>query len=147
MRISGGSKKRTLGWPSLNTQVLELAQRPSYVAVVQGLRCLKGVDTLTAITVTVETEDFRRFGHARAYMDFTGLVCSENSSGDRIRRGYITKVGNAHLRRVLVEAAWSYSHHNSTGATITKRRHGCPPAVVRITPAGRRTGCTAGTGV
>ncbi len=117
---------------SLTTQVLELAQRPSYAALVQGLRCLKGVDTLTAITLIVETQDFRRFGHARAYMDFTGLVCSENSSGDRTRRGSITKVGNAHLRRVLVEAAWSYSHHNSSGATITKRRHGCPAAVVQI---------------
>ena len=59
-------------------------------------------------------------------------MCSENSSGDKIRRGSITKVGNAHLRRVLVEAAWSYSHRNTTGTTITKRRHGRPTAVVQI---------------
>jgi transposase len=117
---------------SLTTQVLEVAQLPSYVALVQAFRCLKGIDTLSAITLIVETQDFRRFGHARAYMDFTGLVPSEQSSGDKTRRGSITKVGNAHVRRVLVEAAWSYARRNITSATITKRRHGCPTAVVQI---------------
>jgi len=117
---------------SLTTQVLELAQLPLYAPLVRALRCLKGVDTVSAITVVVETQDFRRFEHARAYMDFAGLVCAENSSGDRTRRGAITKAGNAHLRRVLVEAAWSYAHRNTTGPTILKRRHGCPTAVVQI---------------
>ena len=117
---------------SLNTQVLELAQTPAYAAPVHGLRCLKGIDTLSAVTVAVETQDFRRFPDARAYMNFTGLVCSEASSGDKIRRGSITKAGNAHLRRVLVEAAWSYGHRNTTGSTITNRRRGCPTVVVQI---------------
>jgi len=117
---------------SLTTHVLELAQLPGYARLVHALRCLKGIDTLSGITLIVETQDFRRFGHARAYMDFTGLVCSENSSGTRTRRGSITKAGNAHLRRVLVEAAWSYSHRNATGPTLTKRRHGCPTEVVQI---------------
>jgi len=117
---------------SLEAHVLAVAQWPNYAPLVQALRCLKGVDTLTAITVIVETQDFRRFGHARAYMDFTGLVPSEHSSGERTRRGAITKVGNAHLRRVLVEAAWAYAHRNSSGPTITKRRQGCPTAIVQI---------------
>jgi len=117
---------------SLTTQVLELAQLPSYTPLVQALRCLKGIDTLSAITLVVETQDFRRFGHARAYMDFTGLVCTEDSSGTKTRRGSITKAGNAHLRRVLVEAAWSYAHRNTTGPTITKRRHGGRPTSIQI---------------
>ena len=65
-------------------------------------------------------------------MKFTGLVCAEDSSGDKTRRGGITKAGNAHLRRVLVEAAWSYSHRNTTGPTIRRRRHGRPTGVVQI---------------
>ena len=100
---------------SLNSQVLELAQTPAYAALVRALSCLKGIDTLSAVTIVVETQDFRRFPDARGYMKFTGLVCSEDSSGDKTRRGGITKAGNAHLRRVLVEAAWSYSHQNTTG--------------------------------
>jgi transposase len=117
---------------SLNTQVLEVAQRPAYAGLVQALRCLKGIDTLSAVTLATETQDFQRFPDARAYMKFTGLVCPEDSSADKIRRGSITKAGNAHVRRILVEAAWSYSHHNTTGATITKRRRGCPTAVIQI---------------
>jgi transposase len=117
---------------SLNAQVLDLAQTPAYMALIQALRCLKGIDTLSAVTIAVETQDFRRFPHARGYMKFMGLVCSEDSSGEKTRRGSITKAGNAHLRRVLVEAAWSYSHRNTTGPTIAKRRQGCPTGVVQI---------------
>jgi len=117
---------------SLNTQVLALAHTPAYAARIQALRCLKGIDTLSAVTLVAETQEFQRFPDARAYMKFTGLVCSEDSSGDKIRRGAITKAGNAHLRRILVEASWSYARRNTTGPTISKRRHGCPTAVVQI---------------
>lgn len=117
---------------SLNTQVLDLAQTPAHAALVQALRGLKGIETMSAVTLAVETQDFRRFSHARSYMKFTGLVCSEDSRGEKTRRGSITKAGNAHLRRILVEAAWSYGRRNATGPTITKRRHGCPAGVVQI---------------
>jgi transposase len=117
---------------SLTTQVLDLAHSPALATLVQALRCLKGFDTLSAVTVAVETQEFQRFPHARGYMKFTGLVCSEASSGEKTRRGAITKAGNAHLRRILVEAAWSYSHRNTTGPTITKRRQGCPTGVIQI---------------
>jgi len=117
---------------SLNSQVLELAQTPAYAGLVRALSCLKGIDTLSAVTIVVETQDFRRFPDARGYMKFTELVCSEDSSGDKTRRGGITKAGNAHLRRVLVEAAWSYSHQNTTGPTIRRRRHGRSTGVVQI---------------
>ena len=117
---------------TLEQQVLALAQTDPYRVPVQYLRCLKGVDTLGALTLMVETQDFRRFHEAPAYMSFTGLVCSEDSTGETERRGSITKAGNPHLRRILVEAAWSYHHRNTTGPALVKRRRGCPPDVVRI---------------
>jgi len=117
---------------SLEQQVLALAQTDPYRAPVQYLRCLKGIDTLGALTLVVETQDFRRFHEAPGYMSFTGLVCSEDSSGEAKRRGAITKAGNAHLRRILVEAAWCYYHRNTTGPQLVQRRRGCPPDVVRI---------------
>jgi transposase len=117
---------------SLDRQVLALAQTESYRVPVQYFRCLKGIDTLGAITLLVETQDFGRFPDPPAYMSYTGLVCSENSTGADERRGPITKAGNAHLRRILVEAAWSYRHRNTTGPELRKRRQGAPPEVVRI---------------
>lgn len=117
---------------SLDQQVLELAQSAPYRTAVQYLRCLKGLDTLAAMTLAVETMNFRRFETAPAYMDLTGLVSSEHSSGSRERRGSITKTGNAHLRRILVEAAWSYRHRNITSPELAARRRGCPPDVLRI---------------
>jgi transposase len=117
---------------SLNQQVLALAQTDLYRIPVQYLRCFKGIDTLGAVIALVETQDFRRFPKAPMYMDFTGLVCSEDSSGDRERRGSITKAGNSHLRRLFVEAAWNYRHRDITSRELAKRRQGCPPEVLQI---------------
>lgn len=117
---------------SLNQQVLALAHTDLYRLPVQYLRCCKGIDTLGAVTALVETQDFRRFPLAPMYMDFTGLVCSEDSSGDREHRGPITKAGNSHLRRLFVEAAWNYRHRDITSRELAKRRQGCPPEVVQI---------------
>lgn len=117
---------------TLDQQVYDLAQTDPYRIMVQNLRCLKGIDTLSALTLVVEVQDFRRFERAPALMKMTGLVSSENSSADRIRRGSITKAGNAHLRRVLIEAAWSYQRRNVTSANLQKRRQGCPSEVVKI---------------
>ena len=117
---------------SLNQQVLALAQTDLYRIPVQYLRCFKGIDTLGAVIALVETQDFRRFPKAPMYMDFTGLVCSEDSSADRERRGSITKAGNSHLRRLFVEAAWNYRHRDITSQELAKRRQGCPPEVLQI---------------
>jgi transposase len=117
---------------SLDQQVLELAHADPYRTAVQYIRCLKGLDTLGAMTLAVETLDFRRFETAPAYMGLTGLVSAEHSSGSRERRGSITKAGNAHIRRILVEAAWSYRRRNTTSPDLAARRRGCPPEVVRI---------------
>jgi transposase len=116
----------------LDQQVMDLAQSEVYRTPVSYLRCFKGIDTLSAITLLVETQDFLRFDEAPAFMKFTGLTCSEWSSAEKVRRGAITKAGNAHLRRVLVESAWSYRRHNITGGLLLKRREGCPLEVVKL---------------
>ncbi len=117
---------------TVTQQIEDLAQTAPYRRTVQALRCLKGIDTLSAFTLVAETQDFSRFPHAPAYMSATGLVSSEYSSGARQHRGCITKTGNAHLRRVLVEAAWSYRGRNRASLVLAKRRHGCPDAVIQI---------------
>ena len=79
-------------------------------AVAQARRpaaCLRGIATLTALGIAVEVGDFERFGSAEEFMAYVGLVPSERSSGDSRRQGSITKAGNSHLRRLLVEAAWN----------------------------------------
>jgi transposase len=116
----------------LDQQVVDLAQQAPYRLLVQALRCLKGIDTLSAVTLAVEAQEFRRFPRARAFMSYTGAVSMERSSGGTVRRGSITKAGNAHLRRILVEAAWSARHGTGVSPALTARRKGCPAEVVRI---------------
>jgi len=120
---------------TLDQQVQDLAQVEPYRTPVQHLRCLKGVDTLIALTLVVEIQDFRRFETASAFMGFTGLVSSEHSSGETVWRGGITKAGNAHLRRVLVESAWCNRNNNVVSQNLATRRQGCPPEVLQIARA------------
>lgn len=80
----------------------------SLAPVVTGLMALRGVDIITAMTVVAELGDISRFDSPRQLMAHLGLVPSENSSGARRQRGEITKTGNGHARRVLIEASWSY---------------------------------------
>ncbi|MGC4089955.1 MAG: IS110 family transposase [Polyangiaceae bacterium] len=79
-------------------------------ALVDALQALRGVAKVTAVTLATEFGTFSRFEKATQVMSYTGMVPSEHSSGPRTRRGAITKTGNSHLRRVLVEAAWHYRH-------------------------------------
>jgi transposase len=79
-------------------------------AIVDALQSLRGVAKITAITLATEFGTFRRFERAGEVMSYTGLVPSERSSGAKSRRGAITKTGNSHLRRVLIESAWHYRH-------------------------------------
>lgn len=99
-------------------------------ARVERLRCFRGIDDLTALTIAAELGDARRFPSAPRVMAFTGLVPSEHSSGTKQARGAITKTGNAHLRRVLVESAWHYRHHPFLGRSLRLRQRGAPPAII-----------------
>jgi transposase len=97
---------------------------------VERLRCFRGINDLTALTIAAELGDPRRFASAPRTMAFVGLVPSEHSSGTKHARGAITKTGNAHLRRVLVEAAWHYRHRPFVGDALRRRQQGAPAAVV-----------------
>jgi len=106
-----------------------LALEPLRPRVVR-LRCFRGLDDLTALTIAAELGDARRFPSAPSTMAYVGLVPSEHSSGTKQARGAITKTGNAHLRRVLVEAAWHYRHHPFVGDALRRRQQGAPDTVV-----------------
>jgi transposase len=99
---------------------------------VERLRCFRGIDDLTALTIAAELGDPRRFPRAPCLMAFTGLIPSEHSSGTRQARGPITKTGNAHLRRVLVETAWQYRHHAFLGPALQRRQRGAPAHAIDI---------------
>jgi transposase len=102
-------------------------------AVIQGLQALRGVAHISAVTIAAELGNISsRFESARTLMGYSGVFPSEDSSGQRIRRGSITKSGNAHLRRIVVESAWSYRHRPSIGARLRKRQEGVPAQLTEI---------------
>jgi len=76
--------------------------------VVEALQTLRGVSLIVATTTIAELGDVTRFASSVELMSYLGLVPSEHSSGEKAKRGSITKTGNGHVRRVLVEAAWAY---------------------------------------
>ena len=95
---------------------------PEMRAVIEALQALRGIAQVSAVTVVAELGEFSRFARAKQLMAYGGIVPSEDSSGERRRRGNITKTGNAHLRRVVVEAAWAYRHRPAVGAKLRKRQ-------------------------
>jgi len=109
---------------ALEREIDALAADPAFAPLVGRLRCLRGVDTLTALGIVTEIGDFTRFRSAEEFMSFVGLVPSERSSGERRRQGSITKTGNAHVRRLLVEAAWSARRRPQVGYALARRQHG-----------------------
>jgi transposase len=115
----------------LTKDIEVLAPQSSHVATIDALQALRGVQLVTAATLAFEIGDFRRFARPKHLMSYLGLVPSEKSSGERVSQGSITKAGNAHVRRVLCEAAWSY-RFTGTGAAIAKRRAAAPPKVGAI---------------
>jgi len=123
---------------SLGAQLEEIAAADPYREPVGWLRCFRGIDTVTAMTIVAELHDFRRFEDPRKLMAYLGLVPSEHSSGERQRRGAITKAGNSHVRRVLVEASWHYRHRPAVGATLRKRREGQPAEIIAIADKAQR---------
>ncbi|MBI4458872.1 MAG: IS110 family transposase [Acidobacteria bacterium] len=96
---------------------------PEIRSVIEALQALRGVAQMTAATIGCELGSLSRFQSPRQLMGYSGLVSREHSSGNRIQRGAITKTGNAHLRRVLVEAAWAYQHRpNVTGFLLRRQK-------------------------
>ena len=94
---------------------------PEHREVIEALQCLRGVAKIVATTIVTEVGNFSRFARPKQLMGYGGVVSSENSSGTRTSRGGITKTGNNHLRRVLLEAAWTYQHRPAISHRLTKQ--------------------------
>jgi transposase len=105
---------------------------PETQEVVRGLQALRGIAEISAVTIVSELGTLSRFENARQLMGYSGAVPSENSSGKRVQRGSITKAGNAHLRRIVVEAAWSYRLRPGIGPRLRKRQEDVPEEIKEI---------------
>jgi transposase len=114
----------------LEAAIRDAADHGPWRELVAKLRCLRGVDTLTALGMAVEIGDFNRFGCAAELMAFVGLVPSEHSSGEHRRQGSITRVGNSHVRRLLVEAAWHARRPPKVSYEVARRQRGQDPVII-----------------
>jgi len=113
-------------------EMVKLAPQPMQ-EVIRGLQALRGIAHISAVTIAAELGNISaRFQSARKLMGYSGVFPSEDSSGKRIRRGSITKAGNAHLRRIVVESAWCYRHWPRVGARLRKRQQGIPAEITEI---------------
>ena len=113
-------------------KIQEISQRPEYAAKTAAYSVLRGIQTLGAMTIIAEGGDLRQYGRAPQFMGSIGIVPGEYSTGERQRRGSITKTGNVYLRRILIEAAWSYQKRAHAGVTIQKRRRSQPETLLAI---------------
>jgi len=129
----------------LDVQIEEAAAASVFWPVIEALMALRGVKLLTATTVVAELGDLKRFAGAPQLMAHLGLVPSEYSSGPRKVRGAITKTGNGHVRRVLVEAAWTHRFQARKTAHLQQRARHAPPKLRRRSREVRRSAYVAGT--
>jgi transposase len=105
---------------SIDTAIETLPQKMR--AVIEALQSLRGIAKISAVSIMAEVGEMSRFEHARQLMGYSGATSWEDSSGPRVHRGGISKAGNAHLRRIVVEAAWAYRHRPGLGATLLARQ-------------------------
>ena len=117
---------------SLEGTIAELVPLSPWAEPVARLRCLRGIDTLSAVGLCAEIGDFARFERPAKLMSYLGLVPSENSSGQQRRQGAITKTGSRHARRLLVEAAWHYRRPPRKGTTLQRRQQDQPAQTIAI---------------
>ena len=116
----------------LERTIEEFVPAWSLAPVVRALQALRGVDLIVAVTFVTEIGDLRRFESPRRLMAYLGLVPSERSTGDSVRRGGITKAGNGRVRHMLVESAWTYRHPPRVGAKKLAQLERVPPKVREI---------------
>lgn len=107
---------------ALDTKIEALSKTEPYETPVAKLRCFRGIDTTSAMVLVTELHGFERFESAPQLMAFVGLTPSEYSSAGKRQQGSITKTGNAHVRRILVEVAWNYRHVPRVGTKLRQRR-------------------------
>jgi transposase len=116
----------------LTAQMEELVQDTVLAPLVKALQAFRGISMVSAVTIAAEAGDLRRFGTAQQFMSYVGLIPSEDSSGQRRRQGPITRCGNGHLRRILVESAWHYRHYPLMSKELRRRNQGVATGVQRI---------------
>jgi transposase len=121
-----------IGRSALQNSIDEVVPGSPWAQTVARLRCLRGIDTLSAVGLCCEVGDFERFDRPGRLMSYLGLVPCEDSSGPRRRQGAITKTGSRHARRLLVEAAWQYRKRPARGKALERRQEGQPGAVIAI---------------
>jgi transposase len=114
----------------LERLIAEQAIQGPWAPAVARLRCLRGIDTLTAVRLIAEIGNIHAFGHPKQLAAYLGLVPSEQSSGQRRRQGAITKAGSTHARRLLIEAAWHYRRPPRVSSTLKRRQAGQAPAAI-----------------
>jgi transposase len=113
----------------LTEQIRQLLPQWRMFTVVKALESLRGVSLIVAATTVAEIGDFKRFQNAQQLMSYLGLVPSEHSSGQKVKRGGITKTGNGHVRRMLIEAAWAYRLRARVGRSLLKRQEHLPQRI------------------
>jgi transposase len=116
----------------LEAELQSLVKTWRWVPVVEAIQALRGVQFLAAVTLIAELGDLTRFATPRQLMSYLGLVPSEHSSGERRRQGSITKTGNAHARRVLVEGAWAYRYPAKVSRHLQLRLEKVPKVIQEI---------------
>jgi transposase len=117
---------------ALEREIVAVLPSCPWTVQVGRLRCLRGIDTLTAVGLCSEIGDFERFARAEQLMSYVGVVPSEATSGQQRRLGSITKTGSGHARRLLIEAAWHYRPRPNLGKALAERQDGQPQAAVAV---------------
>jgi len=116
----------------LESEIHEQAEKSVHAPVIKALQTFRGIKETAAVTMVAEVGKFSRFKKASQVMGYSGTVPSEYSSGAKTHRGKITKTGNNHLRRILIECAWSYRYQAAMSEAIKKRQEGQPASVQAI---------------
>jgi transposase len=117
---------------ALEREIVALLPGSPWAVQVARLRCLRGIDTLSAVGLCAEIGDFERFARAEQLSSYVGLVPCESTTGQQRRLGAIAKTGSGHARRLLVEAAWHYRPRPRIGKALSDRHDGQPAAAVAI---------------
>ncbi|GAC1601430.1 MAG: IS110 family transposase [Polyangiales bacterium] len=116
----------------LTKDITELVESWSHKPLVKALQALRGIRLLSAVTIVAELDELSRFARPSQLMSYVGLVPSEHSSGESVRRGSITRTGNKNVRTALVESAWAYRFRPAKGPDLRRRSEGVSPEVCAI---------------
>ena len=122
----------------LQREIVAMVPGSPWAVQVGRLRCLRGIDTLSAVGLCAEIGDFERFAHAEQLMSYLGLVPCESTTGQQRRLGSITKTGSGHARRLLVEAAWHYRKRPAVGKALAERQDGQRAEAVAVAWSAQR---------